>query len=403
MLINRSIESLRAEADQAKPLQRAVQPSFKTRRSEPESEPAQAGHRFIRNPMNWPNLANRTPGERDWVIRHWLPYALTLIVGPGGIGKTLAMIQAGVAISLGRRFIEDIPKPKRVLMWLCEDSHDEIWRRMIAVCTWLRVDMADLDGRLIVEPRVGRENILMSTEFGKPMFTPLLGELNEQVNDYRADVLFLDNIGHVFAANENSRADVTMFANGLVGMIQDRPFAPVLIGHPARSIGSEFAGSGAWENAARMRWFLGTQLPDSKDEGAQSDDSDQRYLCKRKTNYSEKDFLRLSYSNGVLIPDEPMADGLAGTFQEAEKRRAERVTMSAFRQIRGTGQVSSAAKNSPQYLPRLIIDANLADRLSKQQLSAALNKLLLDGKFKVDQVGKYGNGSNRDGLVEVTT
>ena len=50
---------------------------------------------------------------------------------------------------------------------------------------------------------------MLSTVYGAPKLTPLMDELRAQVNDYKADVLILDNVGQTFGANENCRHDVT--------------------------------------------------------------------------------------------------------------------------------------------------------------------------------------------------
>jgi RecA-family ATPase len=104
------------------------------------------------------------------------------------------------------------------------------------------------------------------------------------VNDLRVDVLVLDNIGRVYGGNESDRHQVTMFVNGALGMVRGRPFAPVFLGHVARSQGSEFSGSAAWENACRMRWYMARTLPDHKQDEDEPTDTGIVYLAKRKAN-----------------------------------------------------------------------------------------------------------------------
>ena len=252
-LITMNVEQLRREADAAKAERRPERPSFVTKRTAPSVI-------VKRSPIDWAALAPLTPPDREWIIRWWLSYTLTLFVGAGGIGKTLLALQIAVALATGKRFLGDVARPLKVLVWACEDDHDEIWRRVLAICQWFDIDMASLQGQLIIEPRVGLDNTLYTTEFGKPLWTPLIGELDAQVNDYAADVFWLDNIGQTFGANESDRHHVTAFQNGIIGMAHGRKFAPVIMGHPARSLGSEFAGSAAWENTARMRRYLGAHL-----------------------------------------------------------------------------------------------------------------------------------------------
>jgi len=173
------------------------------------------------------------------------------------------------------------------------------------------------------------------------------------------------------------------------------------MGHPARAAGSEFAGNAAWENAARMRWYLGTKLPDVPDQDDGDTESNERFLCKRKTNYSEKDYVRLVYTDGVLVPDEPVSTGLEGTMKAVREKQARRVVLEGFRRLLGTGQFPTATQNSPSYLPRMLLDAKLNEGLPKQALKSALADLMLEGALQMGTVGKYGNRGARQGLMEV--
>jgi hypothetical protein len=120
-----------------------------------------------------------------------------------------------------------------------------------------------------------------------------------------------DNIGHLYAAGENNRAQVTSFCSGIIGLVQDRPFCPILIGHTAKAIGSEYSGSTAWENAARMRWYLSDTLPDQEVEKDLDDppESNRRFLSKRKSNYGREDYVQLKLDeHGILIVDQAAAE-----------------------------------------------------------------------------------------------
>ncbi|MCL4182843.1 MAG: AAA family ATPase [Burkholderiaceae bacterium] len=398
-LANISIDELRARVDKM-PAERKVNgaPSGDATTAErhaPASRPI-----VVRSPMDWAELANREPPPRTWAIHGWLPFAPTLEVGAGGVGKTLISQQVGTALAIGRDFIGKIDEPLRVLMWACEDDHDELWRRQRAICEWLGVGMAHLAGQFIIEPRLGRENTLFTAEYARPLWTSLLDELAEQVNDYAADVLFLDNAGQVFGGNENDRHQVTAFMNGMAGLARTRRFAPVVMGHPARASGSEYAGSAAWENAARMRWYLGARLPDAKPDENDEPDESERFLCKRKTNYSEKDYIRMTYQGGVLVPDTPLEAGLEGMTRALREKQALRVVLDGFRRLRETGQCPTAAPNSGAYLLRLILDARLNEGLTKSQLKSALATLVLDKQLVIAPIGTYANRTPRMGLVE---
>jgi RecA-family ATPase len=347
--------------------------------------------------MQWRDLDGRTPPERTWLISHWLTYGITLLAGRGGIGKSLLAQTVGTALALGRTFIDEVREPQTVLMWSCEDDHDEVWRRQIAINTFFGCSMADIDGRLIIESRVGATNSMWVMHFGALTAGPALKEWHEQINDLRAGVAILDNIAHAFGGNENDRHHVTSFVNGLASATE-RPLATILLGHTARSQGSEFAGSAAWENAARMRWLFDSKLPDQKQDDDQQPEDGVRYLAKRKANYSTNDWRRLAYQAGVFAVDgESVATG--GYALASHQEQARRVVLNGLRKLTDMGIPTTRAANSPACLPRLLLEMNLAEDFSRNDLGRAMNNLLVDGHIAIGVIGKYDKGGERTGLL----
>lgn len=363
-----------------------------------QKEAAAAVIRQPPKPMRWADLQGRAPPERVWRIAHWMGLGPMLLAGGGGIGKTLIAQTIATALAIGRNFVDEVTAPAKVLFWACEDDHDELWRRQVSICNYFGIRIADLDGKLVIEPRLGRNNTILATAFGSPTWTPVRDELREQVNDYAADVVMLDNIGQTYGGGENDRHAVTMFVNGLAGLTE-RPVTTMLLGHPAKAAGSEFSGSTAWENAVRMRWFLGTKLPDQKDDDAQAEDG-VRYLAKRKTNYSVNDYRRLTFREGVLCPDAGIG-GVRSYADQSHQEQARRVVLNGLRRLKGMAIPTTHAANSPAYLPRKILEMNLGEDFTRSDLVRAMNELLLAGNLEVGIVGTYDKGGKRTGLREV--
>jgi len=355
-----------------------------------------------REPLDWPALDERTVPERPWAIKEWLGLGTTLLAGKGGVGKTHVAQTIATALALGINFLDAVPAPKRVLFWACEDDHDEFWRRQIPICRYFGVRLADLKGKFIAEPRLGRDNTLFFAEFGAPRWTPLHGELIEQVHDYQADVTFIDNIGQTFGGKEADRHHVTAFVNGMTGIAKGRPHSTVLLAHPAKQEDSEFSGSTAWENSVRMRWFMGMKLPDqTAEEGGDEQDPDVRYFAKRKTNYTVKDFRKLTYRDGVFQPDTPVGAFAARMSAERVAEAAEEVILRALDRLQ-TAQVRvTDARTSPDYLPKKMREMKLTEDFGPKDLSAALGRLRLAGKIAEAIVSKRANRQVQYGLVRV--
>jgi hypothetical protein len=337
--------------------------------------------------LNWPDLSTREPPARRWAINGWLGYGhTTLLVGSGGIGKTLIAQQIGSALALGERFVDDIPCALKVLMWACEDDHDELWRRQTQIARHHQVALDAFADNFVLVPRQGQDNALVSTEYGKIQFTGMERHLAEQVNDYKADVVILDNVAQLYGAGENDRHAVTVFLNTLTGILGHR--ALLLLAHPSRSAGSEFSGSGAWENVARTRLYLGHKLPDEKDATASGDAADQyRYLARRKANYSSRDWRRFTYQEGVLVAeDAALVQG--GVVGEIRARQAERIVVEGLKKLGAMGLIAREGQKSDGYLPRMLVEYKLAEGRTKSELATAMRDLMTSGRIIKAKLGR---------------
>jgi len=331
-----------------------------------------------------------------WFVPGWLSPHATLLSGRGGVGKSLAALQMAVALASGKVFLGSAVPPLRVLLWSCEEDRDELHRRLSRICEYYEISISDLAETLYVDCRHGLDNTLMTQEFGRPIWTPLAGYLREQCNDLQADLLIGDNLAHLYACSENDRHPVTVFSSWLSGLVTERPFCPLLIGHVAKGNGSEYSGSTAWENAVRMRWYLGDRLPE---EQVPEDDEPGhlRFLCKRKTNYDSKDYIRFTMTgDGLLIPEN--VGGETGLIAQARARRARDVVLRGVAKLGTMGMVASEAP-AQNYLPRLLAKFGLAEDLSTKETAAAMAALMVAGKLRRDVVGVDKARRKREGIV----
>lgn len=344
------------------------------------------------------HLQSIDPPPFEWWVPGWLSPHPTLLSGRGGVGKSLLAMQLAAGCAAGKPLIGRAARPLKVLYWACEDDRDELHRRLHAIAKSLGTPLDALADNLYIDARLGLDNTILATAYGRPAWTPTVEILRQQLNDLHIDLLILDNLAHVFSASENDRAAVTMFAAGLCGLVLDRPWCPMLIGHVAKSQGSEYAGSTAWENAVRMRWFLGRQLPDAQEDESE-EAGDMRVLAKRKSNYSADDVMRLRVGDRIFHVEEDRQDG--GTVVGALREQAVRkVVIEGLQALRSKG-IESIEQYGKNYLVANLMRYQLTQGHDKRTLERGMRQLLMSGAIRRDVVGKKANRMPKEGLVVI--
>jgi hypothetical protein len=279
-------------------------------------------------------------------------------------------------------------------MWAGEDDQRELWYRQRHISSYLSVPFGDLTGKFILLSYAGADITLAAPIYGQLGPTRMLQELTDQVHDYAAELVILDNVARLFGGNENDRHAVTRFIAWVQGACA--PAAVVLLGHPAKAQGSEFSGSTAWEGAVRARLYLSDRPPDAKadDDGFPVDDR-VRYLARRKANYSALELRRLMLCDGVLVPDN--VDSTRVSTPSGEFARD--IVRKAVRTLAGRDIYGASSTGSPNYLPRLAKQYGLLDRLGERQFGGVMRSMILEGLIAREPVGEYPNRTKKFGLV----
>ena len=353
-----------------------------------------------RAPLDWSELQCRTPPQREWADEHWFGMGhVTLLAGAGGTGKTSVAQALGSCLALGRDYLNRVGLARRVLMWAAEDDEPELWRRQLAIAEWLGVSLEDFAGRFTLHSYDGEQVELAALVDQRHLIaTPQYKTLCEQIGDYKADVVILDNVARLYGADENNRHQVTGFVAMLTAAARPTNAAVMLLAHPGKASGSEYSGSTAWEGAVRARLYLGRTLPDSEiDAGEAVAEDGVRYLCRRKANYSPLDWRRLTYSDGVMVPEAPVSEQQGG--QRSSPLYAQGIVKAAIRKLAEMGEHGSASTASPNYLPKLAQRFKLLEQSTYREFAAAMNEMWKAGTLVQAKVGMYSNRTPREGLV----
>lgn len=290
-----TIEQLRREVDAVKPL---------TPKAVKDGEP----ERPLLRVVDFSDLDTNPPPHRRWVLRDWIPAAtVTLLAGAGGVGKSLLIQQIATCVALGIPLFGSEVVAGPVCGIFCEDDADELRRRQVRILRLLGRSSVYSSHNLHLVARVGFDNALIAFGSDRRMQrTVLLEDLLALAERTAASLVIVDNIAQVFAGSENDRHEVSAFCGALAEICTRTGAAVVLLGHPAKAIGSEYSGSTAWEAAVRTRLYL-----DRRDDGLLE-------LRRAKANYaSTGETVVLAYDDGVLRQADP-ADTSSAEAQAAE-------------------------------------------------------------------------------------
>ncbi len=249
----------------------------------------------------------------------WVPCdEVTLLAGHGGGGKSYVALNIAVHVALGMRFGSLATTQTKVLFFSGEDGAKVLRQRLAKICRALKIDLAQLDGKLHlldasdIDPALHREQrVLIAGRQSIVTETPLVATLAALVKKLAVGMVVVDNASDAYDDDEIKRARVRSFIRSLRSRIARPGRAVLLLAHVnkdsakgGRNAGTEdYSGSTAWHNSVRSRLSL---TPDG--ENAMS-------IVHAKANLGAKTVpVRIEWCDGV-----PM---VAGSYHNAGSEAA---------------------------------------------------------------------------------
>ena len=217
--------------------------------------------------------------------------------GPGGVGKTLACLQAGVACAAGTQWLGRDIRPGPALFYSAEEPLEEIHARVDEICEAENLFLDQLQHPFEIvdtswHPHAELIEVSQSSKGMKLEMTPMFHWLKQRAMALKPQVLFIDNRAQVVVGNENDRV-VAGFSMRMFGTLaKDTGAAVIVLSHPSIS-GSKTGASGStqWFNTARSNVFM--SMTDGDDDDSDivnlSKDDGRRVLKNNKTNYGPVD------------------------------------------------------------------------------------------------------------------
>ena len=324
------------------------------------------------------SLKHTDPPERRWVVENWIPDATTTsFYGRGGIGKSILMQQLAVAVATGTPFLGLEVTKGPVLGYFCEEDNHEIMRRAKSIFDELMFDLNECPGlkNLKLAGRAGFQNIFAHFDSDSSHYTTEnFKEFKKVVEQIRPKLINLDNLSHIFGANEIYRSHVTSFVNIITRIAKEYDCSIVLVGHVAKLKDSEFSGSTAWDAAVRTRLLL-----NRNDDGTST-------FSKAKSNLSKEDALAIELRNTVFKEVTP---------EDTDKSKKILVgQIKKFIRDKTKQKIQTSNKsNSRNHVINLMIKEEVIDQAKKKLGKEVLNQLITDDEILPDVELGWKNAS----------
>ena len=236
----------------------------------PEPAPAatQARTGYPATPFDPARLAAIQP--RQWVYGHFLiRQYLSLLGGPGGIGKTSYAIAIAISIVLEDNILQErVHQGGSVWIINLEDRLDEIDRRIWAACIAHDIDPAILTNKLYTD--TGREKPLVLVRYnenGEPVVMPVFDDLLAELRNRQIALLIVDPAIKTHKVKENSNDDMDTVADQWSRLADAANCALLLLHHFRKGSGGiadadAFRGASALIDAARAAIALAVMTPE---------------------------------------------------------------------------------------------------------------------------------------------
>lgn len=211
---------------------------------------------------------------RAWVCgRQLLRGTVSLIVAPGGTGKSALMTGVALALASGQGILNNTVWNglQRCWLWNLEDSGEELARSIQAAALHWQFEEADLEGRLYVDSGLDGAVLRLAEHdqrSGCCIVRPVAEALQEELRTRQIDVLIVDPFVSSHAVPENDNGAIDAVAKEWARIAVDANCAICLVHHARKGNGADVdadsaRGASALVAAARFALALNTM---SKDE-----------------------------------------------------------------------------------------------------------------------------------------
>lgn len=341
--------------------------------------------------------AGREPPARRWIVKGWLARSTGgALFGEDGVGKSLLAQQLATCVATGERFLGLDVTSGGALYLTCEDDELSLWERQRSINRALGLP---LDATPVMLSSLAGH---IATELGDydehGTFIPgrMYRGIAARAKSIEAGLIVLDNIAHLFPGNEIIRRQVVAFLAAVDQLAIECNAAVLLLGHPAKAVGSEYSGNAGWSAHVRQRWFMG--WPGDEEES----NPDGRVLKKAKANLSKRgEEVAFVWKDWAFVRPEDLGDDYAAEMAASAAAAHDNGVFLACLAERTRQQRAVSESVSSTYAPKVFAAMPQAKGVGQKRLAAAMDRLFALGQIERAQLPWRRDRKDVEGLREV--
>ncbi|MCC6478730.1 MAG: AAA family ATPase [Sphingomonadaceae bacterium] len=364
------------------------------------------------NPFLWRDV--RTIPPRQWLLgSSLLRGSLSLLIAPGGSGKTALTVGMAVSLVTGRDLLgmKVWGGPKKVMLWNLEDSQEEIDKLFYAAFKKWDVLQDHVGERLYVNSGLAGDGLTIATdEKGVVLNKVTLNDLVSLISTLGIDVLIVDPFVSSHRVSENDNGAIDAIAKAWANIANVTGCAVLLVHHTSKLRGSENTseasrGASALVNAARSVTTINRMTKtQALNLGVEEHEHSRHFRCyddknNRAPPAAESKWFALE---SVSLGNHPLGcdgDSVAVVVPWSSQLVVEQVTNTQIREVQKRISDGNYRKDSqsPDWVGIVIAEVLERD-LSVKNVKAAIKKLVGEWAsrgFLAEETRKDHNRTNR--------
>lgn len=198
-------------------------------------------YKFIAKPFVWGKLSEIP--TREWVYgQNLIRGHVSVVVAPGGLGKSSLIIGEAVAMATGKQLfgVWTDPRPQRVWYWNLEDTTNELRLRVLSFCQYHGVSENDLSDHLFVN---SRDDKPLCVSDSRGIVEPIYENVKNEILRRKIDVLIIDPFVSSHRINENDNGAMDEIAKRWARLAGETNCAITLVHHARKTVGEISAES----------------------------------------------------------------------------------------------------------------------------------------------------------------